>query len=358
MEQVQTTPRRTIEILQIMRTFSAMIVLLSHLFTLAENRFFVYFTGRLGVAFFFMISGFLLVYTDHGKTKGYFRKRFIRLVPLYWLTTWLVFAIGLVMPSFLHTATADLPSLLKSMFFIPFRTADGIFPLYPIGWTLTAEVFLYVLYFIPTLLLRIPMFHARFSGKEIIGKAIFTSAVLILLVILRQIFPGTLFLDAYGAKYMLYFVIGLLLASAWEQIMMHTQKIMLPARPQKWVSWIMVAGIGMLFLGSATIFRENYLSIIALGVLFVVLLLVFWNMQFPKLFVMLGNISYSFYLIHYFVVKGYVRLVCRSGESTAFTGIAAFLACYFLTAFLAYFSYRIVEVWLSKQLKKAFRLTK
>ena len=52
-----------------------------------------------GVSLFFTISGFLLMYTTQKKQKYFLVKRFIRIVPLYWIMTIATFVAMNVFPS-------------------------------------------------------------------------------------------------------------------------------------------------------------------------------------------------------------------------------------------------------------------
>lgn len=351
----------TIEVLQIMRVFSAMVVFLSHFFDPTEYALpgGTVFVGRVGVAFFFMISGFLLIYTDRGTAKGYFRKRIVRLVPLYYLTTFAVFAVGLVMPSFLHTSESGIVPLVKSLLFIPFYSGSGVFPLYPITWTLTAEVFVYVIYYLPMLLLKSRTLSAHMVHHKKQFKGIVTSLILITLVIVREFVPKNIFTDAYGAKYMLYFVIGILVACFWENILSAAKKchIVISTSENCAVQTTVALIIGVLILSMSLLYRDTYPFILLMGVIFVVLLTVLWQYRFPKIIVEIGNMSYSFYLVHYFVVKLYLRIFCNSSEVTNVVfAILMAAVCYTVTTGLAYICYRVVEKWLTGILKKLLKI--
>jgi exopolysaccharide production protein ExoZ len=98
-----------------------------------------------GVDLFFVISGFVMVYSSEplfGSTHApaiFLWRRLVRIVPLYWLTT----AISIPVMS----TAFDLSSLLKSLFFIPYKNPSGALdPLYGVGWTLNFEMFFYVVF--------------------------------------------------------------------------------------------------------------------------------------------------------------------------------------------------------------------
>jgi exopolysaccharide production protein ExoZ len=98
-----------------------------------------------GVDLFFVISGFIMVYSSEqlfgqaGAAREFFSRRIARIVPLYWVTT------GLAI--WLMSRPYDVQSVLKSLFFIPYRIGEGtIIPLHGVGWTLNFEMFFYVLF--------------------------------------------------------------------------------------------------------------------------------------------------------------------------------------------------------------------
>jgi exopolysaccharide production protein ExoZ len=98
-----------------------------------------------GVDLFFVISGFIMVYSSEllygkpGAAGEFFSRRLARIVPLYWITT------GLAI--WLMSRPYDLQTVLKSLFFVPYRVGDGnIQPLHGVGWTLNFEMFFYVMF--------------------------------------------------------------------------------------------------------------------------------------------------------------------------------------------------------------------
>lgn len=352
--------RQPIQVIQIIRLFSAIIVLLSHFFPVDEYALprGMIFVGRTGVAFFFIISGFLLVYTDRNVRKHYFLKRLIRLAPLYWATTLLVFCIGIVSPGLLHTSSASVINLLKSVCFIPFYTNDDVLPLYPIGWTLTVEVFVYVVYFIPMQILQHPTMAEKFKGNERIFNASVTSAILVCIVILKLLVPRNLFTDTYGRYYMLYFVEGLLFGILWDK----TRSVMEGVREKlktklKSAGWIISLMIGTALILYSAIYDENLLGILLMGISFALLVLFLGSCTFPSILVKFGNMTYSFYLLHYFVVKLFLRLLTTENAVTNIPlAIVECVVCCAVTMGLSAVSYYLVEQKLTKWLKQICKI--
>jgi exopolysaccharide production protein ExoZ len=141
---------RTIVSVQALRAIAALAVVLCHFDQL--NRWLVglkdpYPFDQLssGVDLFFVISGFVMVYSssDLFATKGaavtFMVRRLARIAPPYWIVTALAIQTT--------TISTDWGSLLGSYLFIPYRVANGnIVPLYGLGWTLNFEMYFYALF--------------------------------------------------------------------------------------------------------------------------------------------------------------------------------------------------------------------
>src|SRR5262249_27428686 len=88
------------------------------------------------------ISGFIIVYVSAGTfgTPGavvdFIRRRIIRIVPLYWLTT-LAFL-------FLLPHSEGGADIVQSLLFLP--SPNGRLPILPPGWTLNYEMFFYAIF--------------------------------------------------------------------------------------------------------------------------------------------------------------------------------------------------------------------
>ncbi|MEB1409556.1 acyltransferase (plasmid) [Xanthomonas campestris pv. campestris] len=102
--------------------------------------------GFAGVDMFFAISGFIMVMVSSGKfgdqrgALDFLAKRFIRIFPLYWLCTGAIALVLSVRPGLLDPALLD-RSLIRSLFLLPQEGG----PLLVVGWTLTFELFFYLM---------------------------------------------------------------------------------------------------------------------------------------------------------------------------------------------------------------------
>jgi exopolysaccharide production protein ExoZ len=106
--------------------------------------------GQFGVDLFFVISGFVMVYSSEGlfgqpgaPTK-FFARRLARIVPLYWAATAIL--IWFVVPY------ASTKAVFGSLFFAPHIPLEA--PLLLVGWTLIFEMFFYAVFAIALLAKR------------------------------------------------------------------------------------------------------------------------------------------------------------------------------------------------------------
>ncbi len=364
--------KHKIQILQVLRAIATVIVFLSHYFADGYTLYEIHFIGAVGVGIFFVLSGFLLIYTDRSNYKGYMMKRLIRICPLYWLVTLLVFVLGLIAPSYLHTSVPTVSNLLKSLFFIPYYSAHGIFPLLPIGWTLIVEMFVYVLYYMVArsvilayMLKRKASFNKKGenSTNEIekatkdsaVCRGVVMAAILLLLIVLNRVVPNSLFLFSYGSNYMIYFVIGIIGALLLKK---SEKRFFIKQIHSSKLSILLFVLLFAFFIGFSTIYDDTVCNVVILGLSILAAIVLLWSASFPKIIVMLGDISYSFYLTHYFLVKLFTRVLIRLvWPINTFFAIVFLILCFVVTACISWVSYQLIEKRLAGKLKKIFLKT-
>ena len=106
--------------------------------------------GTFGVDIFFVISGFIMFYTNRTMRRGageFISNRLLRIIPLYWLATLVMVVLFLIgfRPDGLHQV--DLPRFIESLVFVPSEFPDGRTDLIlTLGWTLMYELYFYVVF--------------------------------------------------------------------------------------------------------------------------------------------------------------------------------------------------------------------
>lgn len=142
--------------LQFLRFVAAALVVATHSTLYVSERFQampLWLNGTRGVDVFFVISGFVMVWTSShlvGQRHGaatFMAKRIKRIVPLYWFATGAKALMMLGLGGLALHSTFDPALIAKSLFFIPARKASGeIEPLLGVGWTLNFEMAFYVIF--------------------------------------------------------------------------------------------------------------------------------------------------------------------------------------------------------------------
>lgn len=128
------------ESIQVLRFIAAISIILYHSSLFGEH-------GYLGVDILFIISGYVIMKATELNKPYFLLRRFIRIVPLYWISTFLLFGILYVAPELSIMSEASLDNLVKSLLFIPIAIPGGYnVPLLGVGWTINYEIYFYILF--------------------------------------------------------------------------------------------------------------------------------------------------------------------------------------------------------------------
>jgi peptidoglycan/LPS O-acetylase OafA/YrhL len=101
--------------------------------------------GFYGVDVFFVISGFIMTGICDLRPQRFFIRRLIRIVPTYWIATVGIFFLAMIAPELMKATRPSVIELIKSLLFIPFVKEDGLLqPLLFVGWSLNYEMYFYV----------------------------------------------------------------------------------------------------------------------------------------------------------------------------------------------------------------------
>ena len=97
---------------------------------------------------FFVISGFVMVYTQSNNARSafsFFRNRILRIVPTYWLLSVAVVVLFVLIPSTFRGLKLTGAYSLTSLFFVS-RIFGYDYPIIYVGWTLEYEMPFYALF--------------------------------------------------------------------------------------------------------------------------------------------------------------------------------------------------------------------
>jgi exopolysaccharide production protein ExoZ len=117
--------------------------------------------GGIGVDLFFVISGFMMVYTtwnDFGQPRAsgrFFLRRLLRIAPLYWLATCALMLYWIPLGTSMKQESVDVPTIITSFLFIFHERSNGGWtPILGQGWTLNFEMIFYALFAVALLFPR------------------------------------------------------------------------------------------------------------------------------------------------------------------------------------------------------------
>lgn len=285
--------------------------------------------GAWGVDLFFVISGFIMCYVTAGTGRHFVTKRIIRVVPIYWMGTLAVFGVAVVAPGLLSNTTASLVDLAKSLAFIPFRKGQLVQPILFLGWTLNCEMFFYLMF---ALSMRVShRYRAQVCASFIIAAVILGRLVSWDSVVFT-FFTQPLFLE---------FVFGML------SYLLLT-RIRSPEMPSfsRRLQYTLVGLVFLVAMPIATGIMPDYHRVIRWGIPavlgFVCIVHGLSGVRLPKPIVLVGDASYSLYLLHPYAIQALHRAF---GVFTVQGVLAYLVACMvvILCCSLAVLSYTYVE---------------
>lgn len=291
----QTTPaRHDLVSIQYLRAVAAIAVLIFHAADRMGWRFGV---GAAGVDIFFVISGFIMwvIGSRRSPTPATFLlRRAERIVPLYWLVTLALAGTWLVAPRLFPHLQPTPRHVVLSLLFVPHADPSGLIaPLVEPGWTLTYEVFFYI------------VFAATLAAPSRWRLAVLTGALASLTALGAVIGSTNPIMQTYTHPLLLEFLAGVWIGQAWSR------GVGLP-----WWTCMLMLASGVVALGAAdlalldverwrTVLWGGPAVLIVGGALGLERLGRWPHWRIPKL---LGDASYSIYLVHGLAIAAALRI--------------------------------------------------
>ena len=142
--------------LQSLRAFAAINVILFHIIDTAADYNFapeamklIEFWGANGIDIFFVISGFVMHYTQCQNPRGaltFFKSRLVRIVPIYWFITLLsVVAFYFAPSAVINSQAPEISRVVESFLFLSGLMSNET-PIVYVGWTLEWEMLFYAVF--------------------------------------------------------------------------------------------------------------------------------------------------------------------------------------------------------------------
>lgn len=328
--------------IQVIRALSALCIALFHITYIGSTGLYLEF----GVHLFFVMSAFLTMYTTQKPSNKCFLIR--RLVPLYWIITLLTFFAALFIPS-LSDGGIGYPEFVKSMLFIPYlrdglKGTDVIRPIVGPAWTLYYEVYFSVAFSLILLLAN--------KGNAIFHKyrGYIISAMCIILVCIGKIVEfNTPFMKIITSDYLLDFVGGII---AFEILKRLYSK---PLSKLSNVVLVVTSGICLLSIVCIDFpFAKAIWRMLLAVIAFICFTLGTKKYEFQEKIIRFGDLSYSFYLIHYYLII----IVGKFMDLKQFS-VQAILGTIIILGFATVFAFvcwQLIEIDFSNFLKRLLKI--
>ena len=304
--------------LQVLRAVAALAVVLFH----------CNWTGiaSFGVELFFVLSGFIICHAAAVDPEWFLLKRAFRVIPLYWTATLGIFAVALAVPALVPSTVPSLDNLLRSLLFVPYLRADGeSFPLLFLGWTLNYEAFFYAVF---ALALALGGRRAPLLALAMLGGAILA----------RPWLAGLGFaFEFWTSPILLNFICGIFAWYVWR-LAGHG----LRSAPAVLAGPVAIACLAAFVFGLGPRLGGAFPWNGALGVvLLLALLRLDGAVRWPAWLLLIGDASYSLYLLHPYVLELFNRLIHPFGPDPL--GIAVTSVAVLLAIGVAIASFRLLE---------------
>lgn len=301
--------------------------------------------GYLGVDFFFVLSGFVIMYSHFGedrqtlKIKKYLSKRVWRVFPTYWFHLVLILSIRLLGAFLLKNSSLTIGleplNLIKNVFLLK---SDK----YLIGpaWSLTHELYFYLLFIL--------FFVA--------GSHLYTLLMLIYCIVI--VFGATLPENFITDKFIIEFFFGNLacLAVRGSAFISLRQKKMLSMVTFGFATVLIVSTLFLIIRGSVQN-EDHGLRVMGIGLGTAFLFLASCTAEslgwkLPRWFAFFGGISYPLYISHGIFLSVFEKIAVKiTARSGAVLVSSYFLICIFCLAY-AYLFNRYFEKTLIPYIRK------
>ncbi|WP_134702556.1 acyltransferase [Ammoniphilus sp. YIM 78166] len=270
---IKEVPRINFETLQLLRGVAAILIVFFHAF--GENSIFVY--GVYGVDLFFVLSGFIIMYTHHSDIglsntlRDFLIKRLVRIFPTYWMVTFCYITLVTISG---HALSVEY--IVKSLLLLPQDTL----PIVGVAWSLQFELLFYLIFSL--LILNKKIFYPMFWMWGLASMS-FLFLPIELPKVLKFIF----------SPFNLEFLLGCIIA-----LVIIKNKL-----SYKWIAGMGISTIIISFFLQYKVFFEVH-RVIFWGVPFSILILGLVKLEIrrrvhiPRVLTYFGDASYSIYLTH------------------------------------------------------------
>lgn len=339
--------------IQVLRGIAALLVVLFHfrhfvndLYPLKDLGDKLFLFGEAGVDLFFVISGFIIVFSSKSREKNTFSefaiKRFFRLYPIYFLV------LTFYLISY-RDEVFTISNIIKSYLLIPIDF-NGKGPWFGLSTIYTAWTLSYEAYFYMTFSIAIFISHKY--------RAVVCTAIILSIMIISQLYlydglfldPVTVKKENKGVLYNLSFIsnpliidliIGMFLAYLYD----FYDKKCGYHNIYNFIAFfcMVIALIFMVFRKTGSLGPVSWGWCSFLIVASMLVLTKNLNLTYPRFLISIGEMSYSIYINHVVVKKVSFAYIGSLGLFTSKHGAFILFSLVAVTLYISYFTYTFIE---------------
>ncbi|EHU3929947.1 acyltransferase [Salmonella enterica] len=317
--------------------------------------------GIIGVDIFFIISGFIMVYTtchymrEKASLVRFLLNRAIRIIPLYYICLVIAFLLEGAMSTFHYPDKVQ--NILSALTFTLYKTSTS--PLYideggtyNIRWTLNYEIYFYLVFALCLLV--------KHRVLALVTWGILVTSIIPVIAgyqpaINEQGYPfSSPYFGFLTNPLLLEFIIGVIVGWLYIKIKENftSRKIDLLSSISAVV--ILVFIIWGIYTGSVHALDRKSSLVLGLLVLSLTLAESVLLAFIPRFLTYVGNISFSLYLLHSAVGLAVVKRVGAVGDST-FKMMPSVLLAVGISIFVAHFTHKYIEINLTQKIKNKLK---
>lgn len=321
--------RHTLNNIQALRALAALAVVAYHVRTIG--------VGLFGVDVFFVISGFIICYVADRRPEDFILHRVLRIVPLYWTATLVVFATAVFLPRLLQTDDMSIGHLVNSLLFIPYLRPNGLVqPVLFLGWTLNYEMFFYLVFWACLLVFRK-------------AAPITCAMALVIIVATTKLIHPRLPWAFWGDWRLLEFAGGI---AAFLLLESHGPAIRSIPKLMLWA----ICSASIVAMAWQTHSFSHAFEVAVCGPAAVILFIAAMGLEgrvaVPAIVIAIGDASYSLYLLHPYVLRTIERFY-HPAVGFSFAAVAASVAILIGSILAALVSFRYFEAPSNRLLRRA-----
>ncbi|PAV10402.1 acyltransferase [Arsenophonus sp. ENCA] len=314
--------------------------------------------GIIGVDIFFVISGFIMVYTTHHYQQGFISSRrflinrAVRIIPIYYFGLLVAFLLGGAMSTFHYPE--KIQNLISALTFTVYKTDvtphyidDG--EMYNIRWTLNYEVYFY---FVFTLCLLIKHRLIALLCWGALAMWIIPFWVGFLPTFSVQGYPvQNPFYGLLSNPIFLEFLIGAMVGYLHIWMKKRSMSTSLPLVSVVFSAIILIYIIWGVYTNNIRALNINSTLIVSAFILTLTLAEPILSKITPDALIYLGNISFSLYLLHNPVGIAVMKRV-EPSTTAALNGVPYVVLAAVVSILAAHFSHKYIEMKLTAVIKQ------